>query len=189
MTTPSEDLDNESAKAAIVELANVIPASGPDIQLVVVGGMAMIWHGLRQASQDIDVALGLDRDLVQAAHTVQQRLDLPPGWLNASASGYAPHIDINECHSIMRAGRITVFVPPVRVLFAMKVTSHREIDQADATALWPRCRFVDAAEARAYVQDRYPTAPLSDATLAAISDAAQQPRLEPPNVEPPGLSR
>lgn len=182
MTTHSGDLDNEGARAAIVELAKIIPQNGPEIQLVVVGGMAMIWHGLRQASQDIDVALGLDRELIDAAHIVQQRLDLPRGWLNASASGYAPQIDVDECQSVLRSGRITVFVPPVRVLFAMKVTSHRAVDLADAASLWRRCRFVDAAEAREYVQACYPASPLSGATLAAISDVARPPRSEPPSL-------
>lgn len=190
MNPHSEDLDNAAAKAAIVELSKVIPQHGPPIHLVVVGGMAMIWHGLRQASQDIDVALGLDRALVEASYQVQERLGLPQGWLNASAAGYAPHIDIDECESVLHAGRITVFVPPVRVLFAMKVSPTsppRVVDVEDAGSLWPRCHFVDEADARVYVQKRYPTTPLGEATIAAIHDAARSRRIEPPNLEPPNL--
>lgn len=190
MNPRSKDLDNEGAKAAIVELAKVIPQNGPPVHLVVVGGMAMIWHGLRHASQDIDVALGLDRELVKAAYDVQHRLGLPAGWLNASAAGYAPHIDVDECQSVLRAGRITVYVPPVQVLFAMKVTSPttpRQVDLEDAGSLWPRCHFASEVAARAYVQGRYPTTPLSEATIAAIHDAAQSARIEPPHLEPPTL--
>lgn len=185
-------LDRDRAGHAIEELARVLGPSGPPIRLLVVGGMAMIWLGIRDVSVDVDVARGLDHEVAQAAHVVKERLGLPDGWLNASAAGYLPTVTDDECRSVMTRGRVTVLIPPVRVLFAMKVVAGRRIDMEDASALWARCNFTSVNDAAEYVQNRYPHERLSpevreaiDAAALSAGRAADRPALPEPS--PPGV--
>jgi hypothetical protein len=58
--------------------------------VIVVGGSLLAFHGLREATVDVDSVKRLDSELKSAVASVARLHDLAPAWLNDSASAFRP---------------------------------------------------------------------------------------------------
>ena len=77
--------------AALARLADRLAADQPRVDLIVVGGAAMVLlFGARDSTKDVD-AFHLDPDarsrVAAAAASVAESLELPSDWLNDAAKG------------------------------------------------------------------------------------------------------
>lgn len=129
--------------------------------IVVVGGALLAWHGVREATRDVDSGQRLDAEVVVAVARVAARHDLAPRWLNDSAAAFLPTTFVmNDCVVLLDTPTLRVVGVPWNDLFLMKLNASRAVDTDDMAAIWPYCTFgsPDAAvEAfyEAYPLERY----------------------------------
>jgi hypothetical protein len=123
---------------AFEALASHLPVAEEPIELVIVGGAALVLlYGARDSTKDID-ALALDtRDassIFDAAHAVAQSLGLPADWLNDGAKGYLHGLSLGDV--VFRSPGLIVRTPAAAQLLAMKLSAWRDdVDIADAALL------------------------------------------------------
>ena len=150
-------LDREAILAYLREVANTLAETGPQHTVIVVGGSLLAFHGLREATVDVDSVKRLDSELKSAVASVARLHDLAPAWLNDSASAFRPAtFDEAECEKLLVRGRLTVLGAPLRQVFVMKLNSARTRDYDDLVALWRACDFETAEQAVDLYQNAYP---------------------------------
>ena len=67
-----------------------------------VGGSLLAWHGLRDATRDIDSIRRLDVELREAVRRVAARHDLAYDWLNDHSEAFAPFgFDVEACEVLL----------------------------------------------------------------------------------------
>ena len=136
-------LTREVIVGALELLADRLEPDEPRVDLIVVGGAAMVLlFGARQSTKDVD-AFQLDMDakprVAEAAASVAIALDLPGDWLNDAARGYVHGLSV---------GPVLLETPTLRVrtlsstqLLAMKLSAWRDdVDIDDARRLLTECR-------------------------------------------------
>lgn len=138
---------NSLTREVIVEaldlLADRLPPDEPRIDLIIVGGAAMVLlFGARDSTKDVD-AFQLDLEaksrVAEAAAKVAMALELPSDWLNDAAKGYVHGLSL---------GPVLLDMPTLRVrtlssvqLLAMKLSAWRDdLDVEDARRLLKECR-------------------------------------------------
>lgn len=136
-------LTREGILEALGLLADGLPSDEPRVDLIIVGGAAMVLlFGARDSTKDVD---GFQLDLeagprvAEAAARVAMTLDLPGDWLNDAAKGYV--------HGLS-PGPVLLDTPTLRVrtlssaqLLAMKLSAWRDdLDVEDARRLLKECR-------------------------------------------------
>ncbi len=124
-------------------LAEHLRSEDPRVELIIVGGAAMVLlFGARESTKDVD---GFQLDLeasprvAEAAASVAMVLELPGDWLNDAAKGYV--------HGLS-PGPVLLDTPTLRVrtlssvqLLAMKLSAWRDdLDVEDARRLLQECR-------------------------------------------------
>jgi hypothetical protein len=167
-------LGQQQIRAYLHEVAGALGASGEQHVVVMVGGALLAWHGLRDATRDVDSVLQLDDELQQAVRTVAELHDLAPGWLNHAAAAFCPQtLTIQECDVFIDHPRLRVLGAPLRQVFLMKVRAGREQDHDDLVAMWP---LVDLTPAQAVAEywEAYPSAPEDEYLISWIEDIAAQ---------------
>lgn len=149
--------DSASISRHLDEVAEQHDPSGSRHIVVLVGGGLLAWHGLREATRDVDSVRRLDEELRAAVAAVAERHGLAPKWLNDHASSFAPEtLRLDDCDTVLDAGRLLVLGAPPRVVFVMKLYANRAVDQFDLRALWPMCQFVSARDAAEFYAASYP---------------------------------
>lgn len=119
----------------------------PQTRLIVVGGSYLAFHGLREATRDIDTITSLDQPVRDAIHEVATAHGLAPHWLNAHARPWTPTgLREEDCHVLLEHPYLLVLGPPPDQVFLMKLSASRAPDLADMVALWPLCSFTDASD-------------------------------------------
>ena len=138
-----KSLTREVILDALLLLADRLPPDEPRVDLIVIGGAAMVLlFGARESTKDVDAfhlnPTGASR-VAEAAATVAAVLELPSDWLNDAAKGYVHGLSL---------GPVLLDTPTLRVrtlsptqLLAMKLSAWRDdLDVEDARRLLKECR-------------------------------------------------
>lgn len=131
-------LNRDEIVSALERLGQLALAEGQSLQIVVLGGAAMVLaYNARPATHDVD-AIVLPPceagDVRRWVKTVAGELCWPDDWLNDGAKGYL--IGISTGPRLLSAPGIVVWQPAVEQLLAMKLGAWRDdVDIADAARL------------------------------------------------------
>lgn len=167
-------LGADEIRAHLREVADELGGPGPRHTLIVVGGALLAWHGLREATQDVDSIRRLDDDLRRAVQRVAQVHGLAVDWLNDNAAGFRPFTFVEQdCDVLLDHPRLLVLGAPLDQVFLMKLYRVDVQDYEDLIGLWPRCHFASAEEAAEQFHKAYPHAPEDPGLVAMITDIAQ----------------
>ena len=131
--------------SALERLGQLADAEGIKVELVVLGGAAMVVaYGARQSTHDVDVAILAPREaqvVRQLATVVADERGWPEDWLNDAAKGYL--VGLSTGAATLIAPGIEVYIPSEPQLLAMKLAAWRDdVDVADA-----RCLLENLAQA------------------------------------------
>jgi hypothetical protein len=174
----SEPLGHAQIRTYLLEVADALPAGGPQQLIVVVGGALLAWHGLRATTRDVDVVQRLDAELRDAVLVVAERHGLAPRWLNDDASRFVPRtLDVAECEVLGDHPRLRVLGAPLQQVFLMKMFSARAPDRDDLVAIWPHLGLTPEQVVEGF-WEAYPAAPPDEYLLAWISDIAAESEAE-----------
>ena len=157
-------LDGEAIKALIAEVAAELDDQAQRT-IIVVGGSLLAWHGLRDATEDVDSIKLLDDALRGAVETVAVRHGLAANWLNDHAAPWAPAtLDVNACEVLFEHGQLRVLGLPLRDIFLMKLNRGDPPDLVDMRSIWPlvRSEFTSSAEVMAAYYAAFPNEDPSD---------------------------
>jgi len=164
-------LDGEAIKALIVEVAAELDDQ-VERTIIIVGGSLLAWHGLRDATEDVDSIRRLDDALRHAVKTVAARHGLAANWLNDHAAPWAPAtLDANACEVLFEQGQLRVLGLPLRDIFLMKLNRGDPLDLVDMRSIWPLVRgeFASSAEVLAAYYAAFPNEdPADDPYLGAF---------------------
>jgi len=125
-------------RTALKRLGELATDNGETIELVVVGGAAMVLaYQARLATHDVDVAILSPKEarkVREMAALVAKEKQLPEDWLNDGAKGYL--VGLSQGEILFSAPGIVVRSPSVAQLLAMKLSAWRDdVDIADAKRL------------------------------------------------------
>ncbi|CAN5841364.1 hypothetical protein BH10CHL1_BH10CHL1_13850 [soil metagenome] len=131
-------LTKEEITNALQRLGALAQQQGQEIELLVVGGAAMVLaYNARLATHDVDgiVLLSTQTQLVhRLAHQIAQEMEWPNDWLNDGAKGYL--VGISRGPILFVGPGIRVRQPTVEQLLAMKLCAWRDdVDIEDARRL------------------------------------------------------
>ena len=157
-------LDGAAIKALIVEVAAELDDQA-ERTIIVVGGSLLAWHGLRDATEDVDSIRRLDDALRHAVKTVGVRHGLAANWLNDHAAPWAPAtLKVSACEVLLAEGRLRVLGLPLRDIFLMKLNRGDPPDLVDMRSIWPLIRgeFASSAEVMAAYYAAFPNEDPSD---------------------------
>ena len=131
-------LSKEEIIRALERLGQLAQAQGYEIELIIVGGAAMVLaYGTRQSTHDVDVVIVKPHEARVArelAKKVARELDWNEDWLNDAAKGYV--VGLSEGQVLISAQGIQVRAPAVEQLLAMKLSAWRDdVDISDARRL------------------------------------------------------
>jgi hypothetical protein len=124
--------------SALQRLGQLAQAQGDAIELILVGGAAMVLgFEARQATHDVDAAILWPREarkVRQLAVRVAFERDWPEDWLKDAAKGYL--VGLSDGGVIYTAPGIEVRLPSTMQLLAMKLSAWRDdVDISDARRL------------------------------------------------------
>ena len=151
-------LDGEAIKVLIGEVAAELDDQ-TERTIIVVGGSLLAWHGLRDATKDVDSIRRLDDALRDAVKTVAARHGLAANWLNDHAAPWAPATrDVCVCDVLLVHGTLRVLGLPLRDVFLMKLNRGDPPDLVDMRSIWPlvRSEFASAVEVMAAYYAAFP---------------------------------
>ncbi len=124
--------------SALQRLGQLAQAQGTQIELILVGGAAMVLgFGARQSTHDVDAAILFPREarkVRQLATQVALERNWPDDWLNDAAKGYL--VGLSDGGVVYTAPGIEVRLPSTVQLLAMKLSAWRDdVDISDARRL------------------------------------------------------
>ncbi len=154
-------LNGEAIKRLVGEVADEL-AGDEQRTIIVVGGSLLAWHGLREATRDVDSIRRLDQELRDAVHRVAVRHRLAHNWLNDHAEAFAPFgFDVEACEVMLETRQLKVLGAPFRDVFLMKLRRGSPQDLIDMRVLWPYVedQFATAAEVITAFFDAFPVEP------------------------------
>ena len=95
--TPPGLLSGERIRQLLGEVAEQL-APGRQATVLIVGGSLLAWHGLRQATEDVDTIMRLDAELKDAVRVVAARHGLAADWLNDHSAPWHPAtLRVEDC--------------------------------------------------------------------------------------------
>ncbi len=147
-------------RAYLLEVAEALPLTSPQHELVMVGGSLLAWHGMRFSTRDVDTVTRMDDEMKAAVHVVAAAHGLTPEWLNDHASLFLPQtLNVGDCEVLMSHPRLVVLGAPLGQVFLMKVHAalSRSRDLDDLEELWPSSGFTPESAVAAY-WEAYPGA-------------------------------
>jgi len=136
-------LTRQTILMALDLLADRLPPGQPRVDLIVVGGAAMVLlFGSRDSTKDVD-AFQLDPEarsrVADAAASVAETLELPSDWLNDAAKGYVHGLSLGPV--LRDTPALQVRTLSITQLLAMKLSAWRDdLDVDDARRLLQECR-------------------------------------------------
>ena len=152
-----DDLLDANAIAQYLDEVTRELGSGTQRSIVMVGGAFLAWHGLRDATRDIDSVTRLDSEVAAAAGRVADTHDLAGDWLNDSAAAFrTATFDEAKCQVLLDHPRLLVLAAPFEEVFLMKLYASRAADTDDLEALWPHCHFTSPEAAVEAFYEAYP---------------------------------
>lgn len=164
-------LDRDSLLQALNALNAALQRRGVRADVYVFGGAAMVLaYGADRPTRDIDAKFTPHGPVVDAAHEVADRLDLPRSWLNDQAAVYLSHQIDRGGPPVFDAGHLRVQAASARHLLAMKVLAAREHDLADLRLLIDHLGLRSAEEAEAITRDFFPDEAIPDRNRMALGD-------------------
>ena len=135
--------------------------------LILLGGALMITQlGNRKATQDIDVVIATnDRHTYQAVQQaiamVAKEKKLPPAWLNDDVTIVVDQIGKPKAPRLWKIfGNLTVYVPELEYILALKLFAGRPQDDRDIQAVAQRLSLKTRAQAWSIVNTYIPNAQL-----------------------------
>lgn len=131
-------ITKQDAIRAIRRLGELAAASGESVELLLLGGGAMVLlFDARLSTKDLDVAILAPKDsaLVRKwASQIAEEFSWPQDWLNDAAKGFL--VGTSDSQEVFAAEGIVVRVPATEQLLAMKLCAWRDdVDIADAKRL------------------------------------------------------
>lgn len=124
--------------SALTHLGELAAAEGEQIELLLLGGSVMVLaFSARPSTRDVDVVILSTTDRAEVrrlAEIVADERGWPADWLNEGAKGFvvAPLAGA----TLLSAAGITVRMPPIELLLAMKLCAWRDdVDISDARRL------------------------------------------------------
>ena len=131
-------LTKEEIIEALERLGELAKQQGNQIELLLVGGAAMVlMYNARPSTRDVDALILSPREARitrELAKQVSQEQNLPEDWLNDGAKGYL--VGLSQGPVIFSAPGIVVKSPAVTQLLAMKLSAWRDdVDIEDARRL------------------------------------------------------
>ena len=145
MTQPGL-LSGEHIRQLLGEVAEQL-APGRQATVLIVGGSLLAWHGLRQATEDVDTIMRLDAELKDAVRVVAARHGLAADWLNDHSAPWRPAtLRVEDCDVLIEHPALLVLGAPLASIFLMKLNRSQPEDVSDMITLWP------------HVADVFPTA-------------------------------
>jgi hypothetical protein len=131
-------INKQDILAALHRLGQLAQEQGEHVELVLVGGAAMVLgFDARQATHDVDAAILWPREarkVRQLATRVALERDWSEDWLNDAAKGYL--VGLSEGGVVYTAPGIVVRLPSTIQLLAMKLSAWRDdVDISDARRL------------------------------------------------------
>jgi hypothetical protein len=130
-------LTRDEITHALKRLGELAHSQGYTVELLVVGGSAMVLlYNARPATRDVDVIILSPQARVvrHLAQQVAETQSLPDDWLNDGAKGYV--VGLSEGKTAFSAPGIVVKTPATAQLLAMKLSAWRDdVDIADARQL------------------------------------------------------
>jgi hypothetical protein len=130
-------LTRDEIRQALEQLGKLAHSQGYVVELLVVGGSAMVLlYNARPATRDVDVVIlsPQARIVRNLALQIAENQDLPDDWLNDGAKGYV--VGLSEGETVFSAPGIVVKTPAAAQLLAMKLSAWRDdVDIADARQL------------------------------------------------------
>lgn len=155
----NDPLNAEEVLTYLHEVADALPATSQQHVVIVVGGALLAWHGLRDATRDVDSVVPVDDEMREAVARVAAMHGLTPRWLNDSAAGFRPRtLDPTDCDAILEHPRLRILAAPLSQVFLMKVLAARESDRPDLVAMWPHLGLSPKAVASEFAR-AYPAEP------------------------------
>jgi hypothetical protein len=163
--TPDGLLDGDDIRRLVSEVADELGPLSSQRTLVIVGGSLLAWHGLRDATQDVDTIRQLDDELKSAVAVVAARHGLSVSWLNDHAAAFAPFtFELERCELLVEHPALLVLGLPLRDVFLMKLRRADPADLNDIRALWPHVSdaFTTARHIAAAFDAAFPDEPVDD---------------------------
>ncbi len=142
-------MDKHELAALLCELDETVSSS---FDVVLIGGAAMILHfGAERATLDVDLIVlrGNARELRTAAKAIAEKRNLPEGWLNDAAKGFADLLPPDFHHRLapLETGgkhvRFYALGKPEQA--TLKIIALREQDLEDLEILLPQFTDEDRA--------------------------------------------
>jgi hypothetical protein len=131
-------LGRDDIVLALKALADELSPSAPPLELLVVGGAALVLlYGARETTKDVDAFSTTPAgatSLRAASHRVAERLSLPADWLNDGAKGYVHGLALGKV--LLTTPSLVVRTLAPQQLLAMKLSAWRDdVDIDDARLL------------------------------------------------------
>ena len=131
-------LSRTDIETALSRLGELAQARGTPLELLVVGGAAMVLgYDARSSTYDIDVVILVPAELAEVrlmAAEIAAELGWPTDWFNDAAKGFLR--GRHRGRLLLEAPGIRVYQPPAEQLLAMKLSAWRDdVDIADASVL------------------------------------------------------
>lgn len=118
-------MDRAGITYALTALAEELQRRGVSAEMYVVGGAAIaLALDERRATRDIDAVFEPKNVVYEAAATVAEQRDLPPGWLNDAVKGFLAGDDPAAAPVLDLPGLRCLVASP-ETLLALKVLAHR----------------------------------------------------------------
>jgi hypothetical protein len=149
-------MDRKDIIAALTALAGELERRGTSAEMYVVGGAAIaLAFDERRATRDIDAVFEPKNLVYEAAATVADRLDLPPGWLNDAVKGFLEGEDPAAAPVLDLPG-LRVLAASPEILLALKVLAHRVgEDEEDVRLLASELGLTNAEQVLAVAERTY----------------------------------
>jgi hypothetical protein len=149
-------MDRKEIIAALTALAGELERRGTSAEMYVVGGAAIaLAFDERRATRDIDAVFEPKNLVYEAAATVADRLDLPPGWLNDAVKGFLGGDDPAAAPVLDLPG-LRVLAASPEILLALKVLAHRVgEDEEDVRLLASELGLTSAEQVLALAERTY----------------------------------
>lgn len=141
-------LDRDRLLALLREVGEAIAQQGKEGHLYIVGGAAMaLAFDARRVTRDVDAAAPGDQSAIwEAVRAVAERHQLPPDWINTTASAFMTNEEDAAAREITLPGLRLALASPEH-LIAMKLRAMRDRDLDDLDTLFRHVGITDPQQA------------------------------------------
>jgi hypothetical protein len=148
------ELTATQVRALLHELGKRLQAAGAHGDIKLVGGAALILHGIgNRPTADIDASYADSTTIHAVVADMAADYDLAPGCLNTNASAFVP---VNATWvELEQLDGLTIQAADTETLLAMKIAAERDKDTLDIARLLRRLNITSAVDAVNLAYDKY----------------------------------